>query len=464
MGTQQTRTLAVAAAGTLLTLVAFTATLATINPTAVDLAADTAGRTWILSSMSIGLGAVLLSAGTLADDHGRRRVFVAGAIVLAAASVVAALAPGVLPFVLARVAQGVGGAALIASSLGLIAHAFPVGPARATASGVWGAAVGGGIALGPLLGAGSDRVVDWRAAHWVIAGGALILAVAAHRLVAESRAEHGRALDIPGTVLLAAGMSTLLAALILGRSGWTRPVVVALAIVAAVLLAAFVLVELRSRSAMLDLRLFAAPAFLAATAAAFATGAGVIALMSYLLGFAVTALGFSTLGSAWLMFGWSATSMVTALIARRIRVSGRMQLAIGLAAVGLGQLSLLGIDGGAGWPRLLPCLIATGVVSGVVNAALGREAVASVPAGRGSLGSGANNTARYVGSAIGVTVVAVLAARPAGAAEAELLAGWNHATIVTALVSFAGALLVLACRPRRVPDPAPAAVPVETAS
>ncbi len=107
MGTQQTRTLAVAAAGTLLTLVAFTATLATINPTAVDLAADTAGRTWILSSMSIGLGAVLLSAGTLADDHGRRRVFVAGAIVLAAASVVAALAPGVLPFVLARVAQGV---------------------------------------------------------------------------------------------------------------------------------------------------------------------------------------------------------------------------------------------------------------------------------------------------------------------------------------------------------------------
>src|SRR5687767_6813237 len=105
------RALGVAALGTLLTLFAFTAPLATLNSTAASLGADLAGRIWILSSMSIGLGAALLATGTIADDTGRRRSFVAGAAVLAVASVVAALAPNVLVFVLARLLQGVGGAA-----------------------------------------------------------------------------------------------------------------------------------------------------------------------------------------------------------------------------------------------------------------------------------------------------------------------------------------------------------------
>src|ERR1700752_1051430 len=125
------RTLWAAALGTVLTLVAFTAPLAVLNATAADLGADTAGRIWILSSMSIGLGAVLLSAGTIADDYGRRRAFVVGVVVLSLASFLAALAPQTWLFVLARVLQGAGGAAVIAASLGLIAHAFPAGPGRA---------------------------------------------------------------------------------------------------------------------------------------------------------------------------------------------------------------------------------------------------------------------------------------------------------------------------------------------
>ncbi|MEU7631086.1 MFS transporter [Nocardia sp. NPDC049220] len=455
MGTSESRTLSVAAGGTLIALIAFTAPLATINPTAAALGADTAGRTWILSSMSIGLGAVLLSAGTIADDFGRRRTFVGGAIVLAGASVAAALAPSTLPFVIARIAQGVGGAAVIASSLGLIAHAFLAGPARAAASGVWGAAVGGGIGLGPLVAAGFERSADWRDAYWVIAIASGFVAVVARRLLVESRAEHARGLDVAGTVLLATGMSALLAALVEGRSGWGRPVVLVLAATAVVLLTAFVIVEARSRVAMLDLRLFTEPAFLAATGAAVATGAGIIALMSYMGGFVSVALGISTLGAAWLLSAWSATSVVTALLARRIRVSGRMQLVGGLVAVGLGQLSLLGITSDTSWQRLVPSLVFTGMASGVVNAALGREAVASVPAGRGSLGSGANNTARYVGSAVGVTIVAVLAARPAGSGAVALADGWNHASLFTTGISFVGALLVLLCRPRRTPQTTP---------
>ena len=118
--------------------------------------------------MSIGLGAALLSTGTVSDDFGRRRTFAAGLLVLAVGSVAAAVAPGTLVFVLARVVQGVGGAAAVASSLGIIAATYPPGPERAAASGVWGASVGAGIAVGPLMTAGFDRVLSWRDAYWVV--------------------------------------------------------------------------------------------------------------------------------------------------------------------------------------------------------------------------------------------------------------------------------------------------------
>ncbi|MEU4842466.1 MFS transporter [Nocardia testacea] len=441
--------LAVAAVGTLITLISFTMPLATVNPIAESLGADSAGRTWILSSMSVGLGVALLSAGVVADDYGRRRTFVAGALLLAAGSTAAAVAPSTLPFVIARVAQGVGGAALIASSLGLIAHTFPIGPARAAASGVWGAAVGGGIAFGPLMAAGLDHYTSWRDAYWIVTIVAIALAITAWQLVDESHADHSRGLDAVGTGLLAATMTTLLTALVEGRSGWARPVVLGLAAASVVLLALFLLVERHSRAAMLDLRLFTNPAFLAATCAAFTTGTGVIALMSYMYGFVGTALGISTLGAAWLLFAWSATSAVTALFARRIPLSGRWQLAVGLSAVGLGLLTLAGISTDTGWLRFLPSLLFIGVASGVVNAALGREAVASVPAGRGSLGSGANNTARYVGSAVGVTAVAAIASKPAGSTAAAVVAGWNQACLFTAVATLVGVLLILACRPRK---------------
>jgi len=441
------RALGVAGAGTLLTLVAFTAPIATLNSTAAGLATGAAGRTWILSSMSIGLGAALLSTGTVSDDFGRHRTFVAGSLLLAVASLLAAVSPEVVTFVLMRVLQGVGGAAVIASSLGIIAAAFPPGPQRAHASGVWGASLGAGIATGPLLSASLDRLHSWRDVYGVLCLAALAVAAAAHRGVVESRAEHRRQLDVAGVLLLAAGMSALLAALVEGRQSWTSPVVLALGAASVVLLAGFVAVESRSDHAMLDLALFRQPAFVAATVGALATGAGVISLTSYLSAFAGLALQISSLAAATLLLLWSGVSAVTALLARRIpaRVPGRVQLAIGLLGVGIGQLAMFGVSTDSTWVRFAPGLLFAGLASGVLNAALGREAVASVPPGRAGMGSGANNTARYVGSAIGVTVVSVVAA--GGTAEG-LVDGWNRAVLVTAGVSVLGAVVVLASRAR----------------
>ena len=447
-----TRALSVAALGTLLTLMAFTAPLATINSTAADLMSDAAGRTWILSSMSIGLAAALLTTGTVADDFGRRRTFVLGAAVLALGAVVCAVAPNTLTFVLARILQGLGGAAVMASSLGIIAHTHPAGPVRAKASGVWGASVGAGIALGPLLAAVLDRWASWREAYVVLAVATAVLTVAAHLLVEESTSDAPRGLDPLGALLLATGVGALLAALVEGRQGWTTIVPILLFVLAALLLVGFVVFELRSTTAMLDLALFQHPPFVAATVAALATGGGIIALMSYMSGFLGIALGIDALGAALLLFGWSATSVVTALLARRLpaSVGGRTQLAVGLVGVAIGMVMLTGLSENASWPRLLPGLLVAGVASGVLNAALGREAVAGVPAGRAGMGSGANNTARYVGSAIGVTIVAVVAV-PVGASASGVVAlvhGWNTAALVTAAISVFGAVVVAASRTR----------------
>ncbi|WP_214405367.1 MFS transporter [Pseudonocardia lacus] len=448
-GAEQARTLGLAAAGTVLAMIAYTTPLATLASTATGLGAGPDAQAWILSSMSVGLAVALLPAGAVGDDHGRRRMFATGALVLAAASVLAALAPGAGTLVAARVGQGLGAAAILACSLGLIGHAFPAGPLRLRATGVWGAAVGVGIAVGPLAAAGLDTAVGWRGPHWLIAVLAAPLAWAAHRLLAESRGDRRQRVDLPGALLLGGALTALLAGLVEVRLGW-GPAVVALLGGGALLAVAFVLVELRRPAPMLDLRLFARPDFTGAAVAAVATGAGIIALMSFMPTLLQRGYGHGALYAAVLLLAWSATSAVTALLARRLpaRFGARAQLAAGLLGVGIGQAMLTGLDAGAGAARMLPGLLVAGAASGVLNAALARQAVASAPVGLAGVGSGTNNTARYLGAAVGVTIVAVLAAHPEPAA---MVAGWNAAALVTAAVSVVGAVVVLLVRPRRVP-------------
>lgn len=452
------RTLLSATLGTLAVLVAFTAPLANLNQTAAGLDAGDSGRTWILSSMSIGLGAFLLTAGRVADDFGRRRTFVAGAGVLAVGAVLAAIAPDVLVFVLARVLQGIGGAAVIAAGLAMLATAFPGAHERARATGLWGASVGAGIAVGPILSTWLGRWHSWRDVYVVVAAAAVGLAVTATRCP-ESRASHGARLDVPGVLLLAGGTSALLAGLTEGREGWTRPLVIVLLAAGMLLLAAFVTVERRSDHAMIDLTLFRRPAFAAVTAAGLATGGGIIALLSFVSGFAGIALGLPPTTTAWLMLAWSGPSVVTAVASRRLphHWTGRARMGVALVVIAVGQLLLWGVDVGSGPGRFVPGLLLAGVATGVLNAALGRESVASVPPAQAGLGSGANNTARYLGSAIGVTIVSVVAAPSGAATSATLVDGWNRAALVTAAVSLAGALVVLLVGERRA-TPAPAEI------
>ncbi|MGH3319252.1 MAG: MFS transporter [Streptosporangiaceae bacterium] len=446
-------TLIVASAATLLVLMNYTAPLVTLPETAAGVHAGVTAQTWILSSISLGLSALLLAAGSLADDRGRRRVFVAGLVVLAGASVTCALATDALVFIAARIVQGGASAALLAASLGLVGHAYPTGPGRVRATGVWGAMIGAGIALGPILTAALTESVSWRAPYWVFAGGAVLLTAVAPYALRESRAARPRRLDLPGVVTLGTGLTCLLAAVTEGRAGWLRPEVAALFAAAAVALAAFVAVEARGREPMLDLELFRRPAFVAATTAALFTGLSIIGLMSYLPTVLQHALGQTPLATAGVFSIWSGTSFAVALQARRLasRVRGRHQLALGLLLCAVGELTMLGFVGAGTWQRMIPGLVIAGVGSGALNSGLARLAVGSVPADRGGMGSGANNTARYIGSSLGVAVMVatVAAAGPGNGQGHGLDGGTDAALLVAAALAVLGAVAVLLARDRR---------------
>ncbi|WP_460353414.1 MFS transporter [Mycobacterium sp. ZZG] len=447
-------TLTVAASGVLLVLVAFTVPLATMAPTVAALHAGPAAQAWILSAMSVGAAAGLLSSGALGDDYGRRRVFVGGAAVLTAGSLLAALAPSAAVLIAARVVQGLGGAAMMSCSLGLIAHAFPPGRSRTRATGIWGAALGGGVAVGPLLAVGLDAAGSWRLSYWACAAAAIVLTGCAQLLLTESHATGARRVDVAGTVLLGAGLAAVLAGLVQGRSGWLQWPTLVLLTAGVVLVAGFLVVEHRISHPMLDLALFRRPEFIGATGAALAAGAGVLSLMSFVPILIERGLGGGELAAAVTLLAWSGVSVLTALAARHLpdRVTGRAQMVTGLLGVAAGQLALLGLTPTTTLGRLLPGLLLVGAANGLLNAALGRQAVASVPAHRAAMGSGANNTARYLGSAIGITVVSIIVTRGAATASpAALTADWNLAVLVTTTFTVLGALAVAATRPR--PNP-----------
>ncbi|MEO9323549.1 MFS transporter [Nocardioides sp. C4-1] len=427
------------ALGTTLVLVAYVAPIVALPATAGDLGAGAGGRAWILSSMSVGLAAALLVSGVLGDRFGRRVAYDAGLALLALGALACAAAPDTAVLVAGRVVQGAGGAAVLACGLSLLAARYPPGPERLRATSLWGASVGLGIATGCLLTAAVGEVgTGWREVYVVHAVTALGLVALSSRLGA-SWAEHPRRVDVPGLVLLVVAMTALVAALTEVRDG-VDAVVVLLAVVASVAVAALGRVERRVAEPLLDPALLRDPGFVAATLGSFVLGISMIGLSSLTPTVAQVGLGAGVWSSAGLAALWAGTSVVTSLSLRRLpwTFAGPRGVAVLLTAVGLAQLTGLGLGAGSGVWRLAVVMVATGLGTGLLNAVLGREAVANVPPDRTAMGSGANNTARYVGAAVGVTVTVIIATHVGD----SVATGWNAAVVFCSAVLLGGAALL----------------------
>ncbi len=440
-------TLPVAAFATLLVLAVFSAAVSTVGDSIRSLHGGLAGQTWVLSGMSLGLAAALLIVGALADDLGRRRVLILSGGLLALTSALAALAPSVGVLVAARILQGAAAAGIIAASLGAIGHAFPSGHQRTTATSAWGAAVGAGIAIGPLASGALASGLGWRSSYWLQALAAAALVPAAATLP-ESRSSHRRRLDGLGALTLAVAMACLTTGLVEGRDSWSGARTVVPLAAGAVLLLAFAAIELHRREPLIELTWLRQPLFLASITGALFTGLAIIGLMSFTPLLLQHGIGVGLIGSAAVLAVWSGTSMVVALGARSLlgRFNAPTVLALGFAICAAGEFALSGLGLGSSWHDLVPGLAVIGIGSGLTNASLGRLAVASVPRERAGMGSGANNTARYLGGAAGVALVVALATGSAGAQAAGLLRGWNTAAIVCGALCLLAAVVAAACR------------------
>ncbi|MFJ9560488.1 MFS transporter [Streptomyces fuscichromogenes] len=437
-------TLALTSAATAVALMTYTAPVVTLPHTVAALHTPLSAQAWLLNGTPLGLAALLLVAGSLADDYGRRRIFVAGTLALGLTTALGGLATSTWAFTLARVAQGAASAAILASSLGLLVAAFPSPRGRLHATGVWGAFVSGGIALGPLV---AGALPGWRVAYGVLGAAALLVAGVSARTLTESRSPRGGRPDIAGALAFGLALVSLVAALTLGRDGWLRAPVALLLAATVVLLAAFALVERRlSSTPMIDLALFRTPRFLVSSLSGLVTGLTVIGLFSYLPAVLQQTLGMSAMDTAWLFLLWSGLSFAVALQAKRLagRVPARWQLAAGFLLHAAGALTMLGALDAGSWPRLLPGLALGGVGSGILNAALPLQAVESVPAARAAMGSGAQQTFRYIGSCAGVALTIALATSTGGG----LAHGTDVAMVVSAGVAVLGAAGVVALRER----------------
>ncbi|MFI6465414.1 MFS transporter [Streptomyces sp. NPDC050528] len=436
-------TLALTSAATAVALMTYTAPMVTLPDIAAALHTPLSAQAWLLNGTPLGLAALLLVAGSLADDYGRRRIFLAGTFALGITTALSALTSSTWLFTLTRIAQGASSAALLASSLGLIVHAFPTPRGRLHATGVWGAFVSGGIAVGPLV---AGAMPDWRMIYAVLGAAAIVVAALGVRTLSESRAPRGGRPDLAGAVTFGLALVALVAALTLGRDGWLRAPVGLLALAAVLLVGVFALVERRVATPMIDLSLLRHRLFLASSAGGLFTGFAVIGLFSFLPALLQQTLGLSAMDTAWLFLLWSGLSFTVALQARRLagRVSSRHQLALGFLLHAAGVLTMLGALDSGSWLRLLPGLVIAGVGSGLLNAALPLLSVESVPAARAAMGSGAQQTFRYIGSCAGVALTIAIATSAGGG----LARGADIAMVVSAGLAVVAAVSVAVLRER----------------
>jgi EmrB/QacA subfamily drug resistance transporter len=369
-----------------------------------ELNASLSSLQWVVDAYSLMLAAFLLTAGSLGDRLGRRRVFTIGFGVFTFASFLCGISGDPTLLNLARGLQGIGGAGMFATSLALIGQEFH-GKDRATAFGVWGATVGGAVAVGPLVGGIITESFGWEWIFFVNVPIGITAMVLTERKIVNVFAKDPEPVDVPGLITFSTALFLLIFGLIRGNpEGWGSGVILSCLIGAAVLLALFVVIEMRTQHPMLDLSLFRKPAFNGVSAVAFTLSAGMFASFLYLTIYLQGVLGFSPLEAGLRFLPLTVLGFVVAPISGSLshRVPIRILLGCGLTLVGMGLWLMHGVTPSSDWTTLLVGFVVAGIGIGTTNPGIGQAAIAVVPVEKSGMGSGINTTFRQVGIATGV--------------------------------------------------------------
>jgi EmrB/QacA subfamily drug resistance transporter len=398
-------TLLAVSVGTFMLLLDITVVNTALPSIEKDLSASFTDVQWVIDAYTLSLAAIVLTAGSLADRLGRRAVFAIGLGIFSAASLAAGLAPDATFLNISRAIQGIGGAAMFAVSLALVAQEFAAGRERAMAMGVYGATIGVAVAVGPLVGGAITSGLGWR---WVfflnVPIGIAAVAVTFLR-IRESRDPNATRIDWLGLVTFSSALVMFVLALLRGNDeGWGSPLIIGLFAGAAVMLSAFIVIEQRVREPMLPLELFRRRAFTGVQLAAAAVSASLFALFLYLTLYLQNYLGYSPLQAGLRYLPITLVPFLVAPLAVSLmgRVQARVLMAGSLAAIGGGLLLMSGLTPSDGWTALLPGFIVAGIGVGLLNPVIADVAVSVVAKERSGMAAGINDTFRQVSIAVGV--------------------------------------------------------------
>ena len=383
-----------------------------------DLGAVGSQLTWITAAFMISVVVFELTFGVLGDLYGRRKLQALGGVALVAGSVVSALAPTVQVLWVGAALSGLGAGALFPASLALVAAVTHSPQARARGIALWAGFLSAGAAVSPLLGGVFAEVGSWRGSYLIVAGLAVVTVLATLLLSVESTAPEGRKLDVPGQVSFAVGLIAVLYALVQGaQDGWTQPHIVTPLVGGGLVLVAFVLIERRTATPLLDLDVFRNRAF---SVAALVTVGGMFAFLGSCFSFsiwlgAVQHQSPGRVGIPLLLIQAPAFLLIPVVSRLLARVSARWLLTAGFAlmAAGAWLASRLDVTDMSLLPMVAPTLL-IGVGFALSVSSFTAVAINTVPVHLAGMASATTNLLRDLGFALGPIIVGAVALSTAG--------------------------------------------------
>jgi EmrB/QacA subfamily drug resistance transporter len=410
---------------------------------------------WVVNAYVLTFGGFLLLGGRTADLVGRRKVFMAGLLLVAVASLAAGFAATEGQLIVARAAQGLGAAIISPAALSIVTTTFSDGAERNKALGVWGAVAGSGGAAGVLLGGILTDGLGWEWVLWVNVPVSLIAFVLSPRLLAETRMEgEKRVFDVAGAVTVTAALSILVYALVDANGvGWGSTRTIGLIVVSLVLMAAFVAIELRASKPLVPFSIFRIRTLTGANVVGLLVGASLFSMFFFISLYMQQVLGYSAIHAGLSYLPLALVIMASAGIASQLvtKLGYKPVLAVGLLfiVIGLGWFSRVSVGGSFTTDILGPSLFAAaGLGFAFVTTTI--AAVSGVDENEAGLASGLINTSQQVGGALGLAVLSAVAISATSSAASSgsdhlsaLTEGFQHAFLGGAAIAALGFVLTL---------------------
>ncbi|MDT4940675.1 MAG: hypothetical protein QOJ34_764 [Pseudonocardiales bacterium] len=394
--------------GTFMLLVDVTIVNVALPDMAEDLKTSFGSLQWVVDAYALVLAALVLGTGSIADLVGHRRAYVAGLALFAASSLVCGLAPNDGVLIGARAVQGLGAAAMFATTFALLNSNYS-GRDRGVAYGMWGAVAGASAAIGPIAGGLLTEGISWRWIFFVnLPVSVLAIALCAVGLKDAHAPMRGR-VDLGGIVTFTAAAATLTYGLIhANEHGWSQPATWAWLLACPLLLIAFLLIETHTAQPMLDLGLMRNRSFVGILLAATMLTLAAFASFTYTSIWLQSVLGLSPIKAGLTGLPLSlAAFVVSAAIGRRLQAARPGPIiGSGVLLVGIGGLvSAALVHGSASWPALIPGFVLVGIGVGMATPTFSNAAMSAVPVQRGGMAAGAVNTGRQLGFALGIAAL-----------------------------------------------------------